>query len=100
MKKISKGKSQAAKTEKGKPKIFKSFIDARKRSGLNPNEIVRSFLTGDIRIDPFSRHLHGNVGSLKVGRYVESALYDGAKSVTITPDVLKKIYNTPFEKIK
>lgn len=100
MKNTGNKKSHAAATGKGKPKTYKGFIDARKRSGLNPNEIVRSFLKGEIRIEPFSRHLRGNVGSIKIGRYVESALYDGAKSVTITPSTLKKIYDTEFEKIK
>ena len=85
--------------EDGSKPTFKNFADALKRSGLQPSEVMRKFRSGEIMIEPFSRHKMGLVGSVKIGRYVESAFYNGAKSVTLTADDVRKIYKMPIGKI-
>lgn len=79
---------------------FKSFADAVKRCKLKPSEILAKFHKGEIAVEPFSRHPRLLAGSAKVGRYVESALFDGANKVVIDRKLLVKIYDMDFGKIK
>jgi len=91
-------KRPSASAAAAKVPTFKSFADAM-RNGIDPRQVVPMFKSGKIRIEPFSRHIRGLAGSLKIGMVIENRLYDGAKSVTLTRSDVEKIYGLTMEKI-